>query len=226
MRAAPCEATRRNTPYIMQSMVDVTPPSPPAKLPKWLHVPLPAAVFGASLWFGFYASDHLVTGFELLGYSPWVVGGALVLSVMSASLLAWKSPVGRKGYVVLHHFVIVIVVGACSVYASLPAGRWLWEQSVLRPRKSALFEFSVKPPSQEGGPIKIDGYPFERYERTSQGMMFYAYLAGGPWKSQGVFVPFSESYHGFSRQEKGEPSDAQSVEPTSVRGLFWFVTRR
>jgi len=57
-------------------------------------------------------------------------------------------------------------------------------------------------------------------------VLFYAFMAGGPWKSGGVFVPYSETYRGFSRPEQGKPAEAQSVVPTAVRGLYWFVTRR
>jgi hypothetical protein len=198
----------------------------PGKLPRWLHVPLPAVVLGAFSWLGYYSHDHLFNGFDLICLGPWILSVATVLSFLSAAVLAWRSPQGRKAYVILLHFAIVIVVATASWYVGPPLGRWVWEKSVLAPRRGALVEFSKKPPSQDGGPVSIEGYIFERYETTSEGVLFYAFIAGGPWKSEGLFVPYSEAYRGFSRPEQGKPEEAQSVVPTAVRGLYWFVTRR
>jgi len=80
------------------------------------------------------------------------MGLAIVLSFLSAALIAWKSPPGRKAYVVLLHFAIVLVVATASWYVGPPLGRWVLEKSVLGSRRGALVGFSKKPSSQDGGP--------------------------------------------------------------------------
>jgi hypothetical protein len=201
-------------------------PGKPARMPRWRHVPLPALILGAGVWLGYYSHDHLVTGFEVIALGPFILGFLLFLFACSALLLAWKSPEGRRAYAVMLHIAVVVMAGLGAWYVAPSIGRRLWEQWVLGPRRQALVNFSKNPPAQGGGPVEIAGYPFERYETTAQGAMFYVYLAGGPWKSQGVFVPYSKAYQGFEWPLQGGPAEAQSVVPTSVNGLYWFITLR
>ena len=194
------------------------------KLPRWLHVPLPVLIVGAGVWLGYYSCDHFVWGPEL--FSPQIVGPAILLMALSSALVARKTPVGRRLSVVLLHLLIVVLLAILAGYTTPPMGKWLWEQRILKPRYAVLKELARKSQYEDSKPVTVEGYTFETCERTSQGALFYTMVLGGPFFSRGIFVPVSDNYQGFVPPQQGQPAEARSVTPTSVPGLFWFVTRR
>jgi hypothetical protein len=176
-------------------------------------------------WFGYYSCDHLVTGFEVFALAPVGLGLWGLLFGVSVVLLARRAPKGRRASVILLHLVIALFTTSLSLFALPPAGRWIWEQAVLRPRHGAMVEFAQGTSVSPAVPFEISGYRFERAERTPHGAMFYTIEAGGPFVSSGIYLSLSTEYRGFQPPQGGEPQEARWVKPTSIPGLFRFVTR-
>jgi len=101
----------------------------------------------------------------------------------------------------------------------------MWEQIILKPRRDAMMQIARGQSNSPEGPVEVAGYRFEMAEHTAHGTMFYTVMAGGPFVSSGIFVPLWSEYRGFKPPQEGEPASARSVVPTSVSGLFRFVTR-
>jgi hypothetical protein len=196
-----------------------------ARRPRWLHVPLPLMIATGGVALGYYDCDHLVTLFDFLIFAPLFGPLLLALFVLSCALLAWRSPKGKRAYAPVLHFPIVVLVLAVSLRYVPSAGAWLWEQTVLNPRRDALRELSRRSIVERRVPLDVDGYRFEGVVLTDGGVMLYTVMAGGPFSSKGIFVPLSPGYRGFAPPEEGEPRSCYSVRPSSVDGLFWFVTR-
>jgi len=205
------------------SDVDATAASP--KLPRWSHLPFLLGITTAAMGYGYYSCDHLVTGFDLMIYGPYAIALWIVLFAGSCILLAYRSPKGKRRYAILLHLPIAVFVTVVSWMFLPPAGEWIWEQIVLSPRREAMVEFARGKGTSPQSPIEVAGYRFEMAERTSQGAMFYTVMAGGPFVSSGIYVSLSAEYRGFRPPQEGEPREARSVVPTSVRDLFRFVTR-
>jgi len=188
-------------------------------------LPFHVVIIGAAIGYGYYSSDHLVTGFELLIYLPPAIVLWGLCFVFFAFLLAGRTPKGRRGSAILLHFIVGLFVTAVSAMVLAPAGEWVWEQVVLKPRREAMIEFARGKLSSPQSPFEVTGYRFEMAERTAQGAMFYTVMGGGPFASSGIYVCLSPEYRGFRPPQEGEPREARSVVPTSVKGLFRFVTR-
>jgi hypothetical protein len=210
---------------VMTDGPDVPSRQAAARRPRWLHVPLPLLLATGGVALGYHACDHLITLFDLLALAPLFGPLLLALFVLSCALLAWKSPKGKRAYAPLLHFPIVVLVSVLSLMHLPPAGKWLWEQTVLKPRRDVLRDLASRSLVERRVPLDVDGYRFEGVELTNGGVMLYTVLAGGPFASKGIFVSLSPGYRGFSPPEEGEPRSCRSVLPTSVDGLFWFMTR-
>lgn len=113
------------------------------------------------------------------------------------------------------HLLILLLAG--ELFLELrPLGRWIWEQQVLRPRVAAFQRIKSTPSNPGFRPATIEGHPFVACERVPDGTLFYTLLLGGPFVSRGIFVPAGDSWR--------RPGMIRTLTPTSVPGLFWFVT--
>jgi hypothetical protein len=183
---------------------------------------LPLLIFALKVWAGYYYRDHWE--FELGFVTLPVILAVAGLFLFITFLIVLTSRQGKRAFPLALHTGLVILVLAGGRYTGANLGRWLWDQTILEPRREAILEFARHPEGSTDGSVTIAGYTFPRYESTPQGMMLYALLRG-PFPDEGVFVPAREGYRGFSPPDEGEPRKASSVTPTSVRGLYWFETR-
>ena len=195
----------------------------PRRTPRWLHLPLPLLLLGAGMVFG-YKSCEEDYGFDLIILGPEILQGFLILAGLSTAVIVWRTPEGWRIRVGVLH-VLILALAVALLRETPPLGRWLWEQHVLRPRAASLRRYALNPPTASGQPFMVDGHHFRCCERLPEGLLFYTIVLGGPFCSTGIFVPFADDDRGFEPPQGKLPNIASSVKPTSVRGLYWLVTK-
>ena len=179
-------------------------------------MPLPLLVLAAGTWTGYVSCERDLT-FELLVLTPWLWRIALVLAAVSTAIVAWRTPKGWRAPVAGLH-VLILALASVLLRETQPLGRWFWEQQVLRNRYASLKQYVPKASDSIHTQVTIDGHVFAGFEQTPQGALFYTEVMGGPWCSSGIFVPQADTPPGL-------PANVRSATPTSVPGLFWFVTK-
>ncbi len=192
--------------------------------PILLHLPFPLLLLGAGIWIGYRSYDHDDFGFGWPIVAAPLLVLALGVAIASTGMVITAASPGRTALAASRR-AFIVVLALCLIPKAIPLGHRFWEQHLLGPRAGALKRFVAGAAEGNHQPVTIDGYAFDAWEQTPEGALFYTLERGGPFSSSGIFVPFAEDYRGLEPPEEGRPSKAARATPTSVPGMFWFVTK-